>query len=578
MKQIHPARLPRRAHRAQLRGIVAAAAFALAFAACSSPPDASPDAAPGAAPGADASAGAPTIAELGRVHFAVTTSAPRAQQLFDEGLAWCYGFHHEEAMRCFRAAAAADPACAMAHWGLAYAAGPHINNMAMSPAANEAAAREAELAASLASGATPIERALIDAVAKRYAVPPPEDRKELDRAYADAMRDVYAAHGANPDVAALFAESLMNLRPWDLWTQDGQPQPGTDEVLAVLERLLAQHPAHPQANHLYIHAVEASRAPERAVPCGERLVDLAPAIGHLVHMPAHVFLRVGRYEDAAQANRKGIAADLRIVARTGRAGFYEIYRAHNYHFLVYAAMFAGRADEAIAAARAMLAELPMDVVRQMPEFLDGFLGVPYHALVRFGRWDEMLAEPEPPAWQLGTRAVWHYGRGVALAALGRVDEAKAEQAAFAAAFAKVPEDWTIANNPTRTVLAVGEAFLAGEIAFRAGDHAAAFAALRSAVEQHDRLRYDEPWGWMMPPRHALGALLLEAGEVAAAADVYRADLAQHPANGWALHGLAECQRRLGDAAAAEATTQRFAAAWRHATVQIGASCFCRHGE
>lgn len=540
-----------------------AALGALLVAACAAPPDADP------------SAGAPTTAALGRVHFAVGTKSPAAQQLFDQGLAWCFGFHHDEATRCFRAAVAADPSLAMAHWGLAYAAGPHINNMAMSPEANAAAASESALAAALAAGATPVEQALIAAVAKRYAVPPPADRAALDRAYADAMRAAYAEHGGNPHVAALFAEALMNLRPWDLWQQDGSPQPGTDEVLAVLERLLAAHPEHPQANHLYIHAVEASPLPERAVPCAERLVGCAPAAGHLVHMPSHTFLRVGRYEEAAAANRKGIAADLAIVRRTGRVGFYEVYRAHNYHFLVFAAMFAGRDDEAVAAARELVAQLPMDVVQQMPEFLEAYLAVPYHALVRFGRWQQLLDEPPPPAWQRSARAVWHYGRGIALATLGRVDEAKAEQAAFATASAAVPEAWTLGNNPTRVVLAIGERFLAGEIAFRAGDRDAAFTALRAAVAAADALRYDEPWGWMMPPRHALGALLLEAGDAAAAADVYRADLARHPDNGWALHGLAECERRLGDAAAAAATTRRFEQAWRHATVRIAASCFCR---
>ncbi len=542
-----------------------AAGVALLAAACTAPP------------GADPSVGAPTAAALGRVHFAVSTRSPVAQQLFDQGLAWCFGFHHDEATRCFRASLAADPSLAMAHWGLAYAAGPHINNMAMSPEANALAANESALAASLAADATPVEQALIAAVAKRYAVPPPEDRAALDRAYADAMRAVHAEHGGNPHVAALFAEALMNLRPWDLWQSDGSPQPGTGEVLATLERLLTAHPDHPQANHLYIHAVEASPDPGRAIPCAERLVDLAPAAGHLVHMPSHVFLRAGRYEEAAEANRKGIAADLTIVRRTGRVGFYEVYRAHNYHFLVYAAMFAGRDEEAIAAAREMVAQLPMDVVQQMPEFLEGYLAVPYHALVRFGRWKQMLEEPPPPAWQRSALAVWRYGRGVALATLGRVDEAKAEQAAFAAALAAVPDSWTLGNNPTRAVLAIGERFLAGEIAFRVGDRDEAFASLRAAVAAADALRYDEPWGWMMPPRHALGALLLEAGDAAAAADVYRADLAQHPDNGWALHGLAECERRLGDAAAAAATTRHFEAAWRHATVRIGASCFCRRG-
>ncbi|MCK5941453.1 MAG: tetratricopeptide repeat protein, partial [Planctomycetes bacterium] len=389
---------------------VSLAAPLLALLACSAPP-----------PTADpAAADEPTIAELGGVHLPVSTADADAQRWFDLGLAWCYAFHHDEATRCFRRALEHDPGCAMAWWGIAYAAGPNINNMQMDEAAARRAQDAAERAANGSAGCTPLERELIEAVGRRYRWPAPEDRSELDRDYAAAMATVYERHGAEDDVAVLYAESLMNLRPWDLWTVDGAPQPGTDKVLAVLEEALRRHPDHPQANHLYIHAVEASPAPERAIPCAERLVDLAPAAGHLTHMPSHVLIRVGRYEEAAAANRRAIAADQRIIARTGRAGFYEIYRAHNYHFLTYAAMFAGRADEAIAAADEMVGELPGEVARALPQFLEGFFGVPFHARVRFGRWSEILAMPEPPAWQLSTRAVRHYARGVALAALDRV--------------------------------------------------------------------------------------------------------------------------------------------------------------
>lgn len=527
------------------------------------------------APGPAAPSTPPTSQQLGGAHLPITTRSAEAQELFDQGLAWCYAFHHDEATRCFRAAVAADPRCAMAHWGLAYAAGPHINNMAMSSAVAERAHADAQQARQRAAGASPLERALIDAIGARYASPPPADRKELDRAYANAMRKAYEDHGSQPDVAALFAESLMNLWPWDLWRHDGSPQPETPEILAVLEKILATHPRHPQGNHLYIHATEASNQPERAVSAAPRLGALAPAAGHLVHMPSHVFLRVGRYEEAAEANRRAIVADQATIARTGRAGFYEIYRAHNFHFLVYAAMFAGREQEAIDAARALRTELPMAVVQQMPQFLEGFLGVPYEAMLRFGKWQEMLAEPEPPEWQKSTRALWHCGRGVAFAATGDVAKARQERDAYRAAVAAVPEDWTIGNNATRTVLAIGDAFLDGEIEFRAGNRDAAFAALRLAVERNDALRYDEPWGWLMPPRHALGALLLEAGDAAASEAVYREDLRRNPDNGWALHGLAECQQRQGKASEALATQASFARAWQHATVRIPASCFCR---
>ncbi len=518
---------------------------------------------------------APRADALGGVHFALTTKSAAAQEAFDQGLAWCYGFHHDEAQRCFRESAAADPQCAMAQWGLAYAAGPHINNMSMTAEAAQLAHESAERAAALAAAASPRERALVAAIGARYAWPAPDDRKELDAAYANAMRGVYREYGDDPHMAALFAEALMDLRPWDLWRKDGSPQPETPEVLAVLEKGLAAHPGHPQLCHLYIHAVEASPRPERAVDEADRLRALAPAAGHLVHMPAHVYVRVGRYEEAAEANRRGIANDLRIVARTGRNGFYEIYRAHNYHFLAYSAMFAGRADEAVAASRELVRELPAAVVQEMAPMLEGFMGVPYEVLVRFGRWDEMLAEPEPPAWQKSARALWHCGRGVAFAAKNDVAAAKRERDLYRAAVAAVPEDWTYGNNRTRAVLAVGDAFLDGEVEFRAGDHEAAFAALRKAVQCNDDLRYDEPWGWMMPPRHALGALLLEAGRHEEAEAVYREDLQHNPENGWSLHGLAECLRVRSRNAEAAAVEARLGKAWASATIEITSSCYCR---
>jgi tetratricopeptide (TPR) repeat protein len=291
-------------------------------------------------------------------------------------------------------------------------------------------------------------------------------------------------------------------------------------------------------------------------------------------MPSHAYIRAGRYADAAEANRVGIAADLAIVARTGREGFYELYRAHNYHFLVYACMFLGRAEEAIVNARATTTELPAEVVKAMPLFLDGFMAVPTHALIRFGRWEEMLREPEPAEWLPVTRAFWHYGRGVALAVLDRMDEAKAEQTAFAAALAAVPEAAMMGNNPARTVLAVGEVLLEGELAFRAGDHAAAFQALQQAVVRDDALRYDEPWGWMMPARHALGALLLEAGRVDAAEAVYRKDLEVGPENGWSLFGLWKTLAKRGEADAAADAKRRFDAVWAGADVEICATCLC----
>ena len=511
---------------------------------------------------------------LGANHFAITTRSEAAQRRFDEGLIWCYAFHHDEAQRCFREALAYDPRCAMAYWGLAYAAGPHINNMEMSEENARAAHEHAQRARALAGGVTAVERGLIEAVAARYAWPAPEDRHSLDQAYADAMRRVHADHPRHPDVAALFAEALMDLRPWDLWTPEGEPQPGTDEVLATLERLLESHPEHPQANHLYIHATEASPLPQLALPSADRLADLVPGSGHLVHMPSHAYIRAGRYADAVDANVRGVEVDLDIVARTGRAGFYELYRAHNYHFLVYAAMFDGRAELALRTAFALTRELSPDVVRAMPEFLDAFMGVPYHALVRFGRFQEVLELPEPEPHLPVTRATRHYARGMALSALGRVEEAQVERDAFAAACEEVPASFLVGNNAARTVLEIGRELLAGELAYRRGERDLGFEALRRAVLLDEALRYDEPWGWMMPARHSLGALLLEDGRLDEAEEVYRADLARHPENGWSLRGLADCLRLRDARDEAAAVEARFARAWVNADVAIRASCYC----
>lgn len=511
---------------------------------------------------------------MGSNHFSISTVSKLAQTRFDEGLVWCFAFHHAEALRCFGDAIAADPKCAMAYWGKAYAAGPHINNMEMSDESAQTAHENAQKALALVGGVRPVERALIEAIATRYTWPAPADRKELDVTYAGAMRRVYREHGDVPDVAALFAESLMDLRPWDLWTSDGKPQPGTEEIVTVLEKLLAAHPDHPQGNHLYIHTVEASPSPERALGAADRLRALVPGAGHLVHMPAHIYIRTGRYAEAAAANERAIAVDRGIVARTGRNGFYEIYRAHNFHFLAYAAMFEGRSAVALRAARELTQELPAELVQQMPAFLDAFMAVPMHVLVRFGKFQEILEEPKPAEHLPFSTALWHYARGVALANLDRGDEAASEQAAFATAAAAVPEEFMVGNNPCRVVLEVGKALLEGEIAFRAGKHADGLAALREAVRRDEALRYDEPWGWMMPAAHALGALLVEAGQLEEAEAVYRADLERHPNNGWALRGLTVCLQARGAEADAKAASADFAKSWANADITIAASCFC----
>ena len=529
-----------------------------------------PDAAP--APPA-----AKLFADLGRFHRPVTTSNAQAQQFFDQGLLFCFAFNHEEAIRSFRKAAELDPKCAMAWWGAALAAGPHINNPTMDEAATKAAAEAVAKARMLEAGASAVESDLIEALSKRYVLPPPADRAALDRAYADAMREVWRKHGSDADVGALFAESLLDVRPWDQWTKDGQPQPGTEEITATLAKVLELVPDHVGGLHYSIHAWEASKTPERALPAADKLRNRVPGAGHVVHMPAHIDMRVGHYAEAISANERAIAADLKYVEYAGRMNFYSIYRAHNYHFLAWAATFDGQSEKALAAARALVREMPAEFVAQMPDFIEAFLATPYHVLVRFGRWKEILAEPEPPAGQPSTAAFRHYARAMAFSSLRQVDDAGKELEAFRAAAAKVPPTATLANNPVSTLVAIALPLAEGEIEYRRGHRDMAFDLLREAVKRDDALKYDEPWGWMQPARHALGALLLEQGQVEEAEAVYREDLKRHPANGWSLHGLAECLERRGKTAEAQTARAEFAKAWQRADVKLTGSCFCRVG-
>lgn len=513
---------------------------------------------------------------LGALRRPITTSSPRAQRYFDQGLILTYGFNHEEAVRAYRQAQRLDPDCAMAHWGEGLALGPNINAPLTDAAAVAAAHAATQRAYALRGQATPVERALIEALNQRYVVPQPADRSALDRAYADAMREVWRRFPDDADVGALFAEALLDTSPWNQWTKDGEPQPGTPEIVEVLEQTLARHPDHPGANHFYIHTVEASPRPERGLDAARRLAKLVPAAGHLVHMPAHIYIRTGRYAEAEEANRLALIADRAYFAGAGPQGMYEFYRAHNHHFLAYSAMFAGRANVALRSARDLIADLPDHAFTDaMAPFVDGFLAVPLHVLIRFGRWEDVLREPARDGPFPIYRAMRHYARGVAFAATDRVAQAREEQSLFATAAAAVSADGMIGINPAPPVLEVARHMLNGEILFREAKHDAAFAELREAVRCEEALRYDEPAGWMQPVRHALGALLLQVGRVADAELVYREDLARHAENGWALHGLAECLRRQGKTDEATAVGARFERAWTRADTQLRGSCFCR---
>ncbi|MEQ8767677.1 MAG: tetratricopeptide repeat protein [Planctomycetota bacterium] len=513
--------------------------------------------------------------DLGTFRRSITTDSLEAQRWFDQGLNLIYGFNHEEAIRSFEEALRWDPDCAMAYWGQSLASGPNINNAEMEAAANQRAFEAIEKALALRERVSPIERALIEAVAERYEATLPEDRAPLDRAYADAMRKVHGQFPGDTDVTTLYAEALMDLRPWDLWTPEGLMQPGTDEIIALLESVLEVQPNHPGANHYYIHTMEASPMPEKALAAADRLRDLVPDAGHLVHMPAHIYQRVGRYQDAVLANQKAVAADNRYMARTKEDGFYALYRAHNYHFLAWSAMFEGRSGIALEAARDLVASIPIETVEAFPDFLDGFMAAPLHVLVRFGRWDDLLLEPQPKSTLPVTTAFWHYARGVAYAVPGDVLKAEAELAAFEAALEDVPGSARIGNNSAKSVLAIARAMLHGELLFRKGDLDEAFERIEEAVRLDDLLRYDEPWGWMQPARHSLGALLVQAERYEDAIPVYREDLRKNPENGWSLHGLAECLRRTGQIEEATEVEARFQKAWQRADVVLPGSCYCR---
>jgi tetratricopeptide (TPR) repeat protein len=462
----------------------------------------------------------------------------------------------------------------MAWWGQAISAGPNINNPDMDSTAREAAWQTVQQAQKFISFATPVEQGLISALARRYAWPAPDDRKGLDSAYADSMREVYTDFPDDPDVAVLFADAMMNLNPWNQWTPDGKPNPGTLEIKAVLEHVLAVQPDHPGACHFYIHTMEASPNPELALPAADQLRNRIPGAGHLVHMPSHIDIRLGHYEASILANQKAIIADSAWVAS---GGIYTLYRAHNYHFLAYSAMFDGQKALAISAANQINEKIPLEMVRLLPDLLDGFIAVPTHVMIRFGMWEEILEQPKPPEDLQLTTAFWHYGRTVAFAALGRVEEASSELALLREVYGKVPDSRLVGNNPGKTVLDIGLLMAEGELEYRRENYETAFGLLRQAVQKDDSLRYDEPWGWMMPVRHALGALLLEQGLYEEAEAVYTKDLELHPGNGWALKGLATVYSKTGQHQAATVMDARFREAWSRSDIPLKASCFCSKG-
>ncbi len=514
---------------------------------------------------------------LDRYHVPITTDSLACQQWFDQGVQWMFGFNHDEAARSFEEAAARDPDAPMPWWGIAICQGMNINDHVVTPERwrkGNDAVRQAKLRL---DNASELERALIEAADARFTWPDPKSQRKYDESYADAMEGVYERFGANPLVGVLYAESLMNLQPWDYWTLEGEPKGRITEVVSVLEDLLEREPDHPGAAHLYIHAVEASHDPDRALPYARRLQTRVPGSGHLVHMPSHIYIRTGMYSDAADANIGAVAADEAYLDTDPPAAFYWIYYAHNLHFLAYASMMECRYEVAIEAARKLDAALPIEMQKEVAPLIEGILATHYHVMVRFGKWEEILEEPLPAEHRLMTRAVHHYARGIAFSALGRTDEARQAHADFEAAVAEVPQDWMMFNNPVHTVLPIARAMLDAELAFREGRLEDAWAAFELGVAAEDALIYDEPPGWMLPVRHAYGALLMSAGEYERAEAVYRTDLEKNRDNGWSLLGLQlalEAQNRGEEAAEFAPRVNR---AWSRADTTATSSCMCEPG-
>jgi tetratricopeptide (TPR) repeat protein len=535
---------------------------------------AAPAAAPIPASVAALAKGALLFDDLGPLHRPVTTASGDAQRYFDQGLRLAYGFNHDESTRSFARAAELDPRCAACFWGVAWTLGPNYN-VPMLPDRTQAAWEALQQAQLLASGASPTERDLIRALAKRYQGPQPLDppaQHPLDVAFSDAMRQVAQAHPTDDDVQVIFAESLMDVTPWRLWSLDGKEAPGTKEIVTTLETVLARSPNHPGANHYLIHAVEASRAPERAIPAAERMGALMPGAGHLVHMPAHIFQRVGRYGDAAEANRRAVRADEAYFRKTAPPGYYPMYLGHNWGFLAYATSMQGRSAESLDAARQSVRAVPPEMLEMMPG-MDFFAAEQLLVMVRFGMWETILDEPRPPEKYRTLTALWLHARGMAHASTGKLDQARDEVKALRALGKQLPPDLLAGQNSAREMCELAATAVEARTAERSGKLAEAIRAWERAVALEDTFAYNEPADWFYPMRHYLGAALLDAKRAPQAEKVFREDLRRNPNNGWALYGLARAlaaQKKQKEAAQAQAD---FQTAWASADTPLQRAAF-----
>ncbi len=541
--------------------------------------------------------------DLGPYSRTITTNSQNAQLWFDRGLNWLFGYNHGEAIACFKKAIKADSDCAMAYWGVAYATGPNYNlpwhlydpkGQAMALGSAYDATQEAK---ARTDSITPVEKALIEALDSRYPQRDPiDDLMPWNKDYTNTMRKVLADNPADLDVQTVFVESIMNETPWKMWdlkTGDVAEGAGTGEAREILETSFRDVPEswdHPGLLHLYVHLMEMSPFPELALRAGDRLRDLVPESGHLIHMPTHLDVLCGNYRDVVVYNQKATVADRKFLERDGAMNVYAMYRTHNYHFTIYGAMFLGQYTPAIEAAQELIDRTPEELLLvpspPMADFLEGYLSMKQHVLVRFGKWQEIVDQNMPENQELysATSAMMRYAKSVAYSAMGNVEEAEKEKSLFLEAKTKVPESRRVHNNRVYDLLDIGEEMLNGELEYRRGNYDVAFDHLRKAVELDDALPYDEPWGWMQPTRHALGALLMEQGLYEEAEAIYREDLGldqtlsracQHPGNLWSLHGLHECLTKRDETVEALHIKQQLDQALARAEVAVHASCYCR---